>query len=331
MKELTIGQNDSKQRLDKFLKKLLVHASISHIYKLNRKWNIKINKKKKKIDYSLEIWDIVRIFISDSEYNELTKSIWKKIQNNENNILSKKCIIYEDKDILVLNKDPGVIVHPGDFKTTDLSLIEQVHDYVWENGWGHTFSPSLVHRIDKETSGIVLVAKQKQLLTQLVSDFKNHKNIKKTYFVMVIWKMSRTTWTIKKKLKRIENAQEQDKVQVSEQWQEAISHYELIQEYNYTSSSDTLCFSTLKVQIETGRMHQIRVHLASLGNPVVWDSKYGNKKINSFCKRNLWVERQMLHAWEIEIYNSLQKKHMKFTAPLKQDMKHTIKKLELWL
>lgn len=325
MKTITITSNDSEQRLDKFLKKLLPNASLWLIFKLNRKWNIKINKKKKTNDYILSVSDEVRLFVSDEDYQIFTEKVITRSEKQSGK-LHKKDIIHEDEYILVINKNPWIIVHPGDFKTTDLSLIEQVQDYVGSAWWWHTFSPSLVHRIDKETSGIILVAKQKQLLVQLVSDFKTHKNIKKTYRVLVVWKLSRESGTIKKKLLRIEWAKNENKVQVSEKWQSAVTHFKKLWEYTYSSEKEKIIISELSVEIETGRMHQIRVHLAELWNPILWDNKYGNKSLNWFFKKHFWITRQMLHASDMEIYNNTTKKKMNFHAPLKSDMKTLIEK-----
>lgn len=325
MKHITIWQNDAEQRLDKFLKKLLCNASISYIYKLNRKGNIKVNKKKKGNDYKLCLNDELKIFINDEEYKELCK---KSIKKTSTKAFDTRSIIFEDSHLLVINKAAGVIVHPGDFKSTDPSLIEQVHDYLTSQWWGYTFQPSLVHRIDKETSGIILIAKQKQLLTQLVADFKTHNNIEKKYRVLVFWKMSRQNGTIKKKLLRVENAKWENKVQVSEKGLEAVTHYKLLHEYWFTTPQKKVIISELEIVIETGRMHQIRVHLASLGTPVIADKKYGDSWLNSYVKRHYSIDRQLLHASNIKVYNSIEKKDMSFTAPLKKDMKDFTKKLE---
>ncbi len=327
MKLLSITENDAQQRLDKFLKKLLKNSSMSYIYKLIRKGNIKVNGKKKKNDYLLLLNDELKIYIHDDEYDSLTQSKKTQTRKTLKTHITKKDIIHEDTHLLVINKKPWVIVHPWDFKTQELSLIEQVHDYVWEEKWGHTFKPSLVHRIDKETSWIILIAKQKQLLTQLVSDFKNQKNISKTYTAFCLGPVSRNSWTIKKKLLRITDAKNENKVQISEKWQAAISHFRLKNSYSLKTTKETLQIHEFSITIETGRMHQIRVHMASLWNPIVGDTKYWDKKLNSFLKNNFWVERQFLHASKMSIYNSLEKKQMHFTAPLPKDMRSFISNL----
>lgn len=327
MKFFQLGPNDAQQRLDKFLKKLLKNASLSYIYKLNRKGNIKVNKKKQKNEYILEIWDELRIFVSDEEYNTLTKSKKENITKKIWSCFKQSDIIYEDNQLLVINKEAGLIVHPGDHKNKDVSLIEQVHDYYQWKDWWHTFSASLVHRIDKDTSGIILIAKDKKLLSQLVSDFKNHKNIQKKYRCFVTAKLSRKNWTIKKKILRLENVKNENKIQISPKWQEAITHFRLIKEYPFRTEKENIVVSELEVEIETGRMHQIRIHLADLWHPIVGDKTYGNKKLNSYFSRHFKTNRQLLHASSIQVYNETSKKSMLFHAPYKNDFKQFIKKL----
>ena len=123
----------------------------------------------------------------------------------------KKDIVFEDKYLLVINKNAGINVHPGDYKTKEVSLIEQVQDYLWEKLNSLTFKPSLIHRIDRDTSGILMIAKEKNILTKLVADFKNHKKVEKTYYAIVLWRLSRREGIIKKNLKRIENAKNRSK------------------------------------------------------------------------------------------------------------------------
>jgi len=329
MQKYNISKNDADQRLDKFLKKLLINASLSTIYKFNRKGKIKVitldgKKTKQDNEYKIQEGEIIHVFLSDSEIQEFSQKKEQKSSLSSQNMLQKKDITFEDEDILVINKNPGMNVHPGDHKTKEVSLIEQVEDYYKGKLNSLTFKPSLIHRIDRDTSWIIMIAKSKKTLVQLASDFKSHKKIQKTYFCVTLWKLSRREGTITKKLKRIENAKNENKVQISDTWLEAITHFKLIDEYKLKLPLGEQTISILKVTIETGRMHQIRVHLATLWNPILWDKIYGNKKLNAYFEKYFHIQRQMLHAWKIEFFHPGKKKKMKLEAKLKDDMMNFI-------
>ena len=328
MKLFKIEENDANQRLDKFLRKLFPNATRALIYKFNRKDKIKVKFewsewkfKKRDNEYKLQIWDEVKIFLRDEDFKELSQKKEESFVKKSWNIFDKSNIVFEDADLFVINKDPWINVHPGDYKTKEISLIAQVQDYLWEKLNSLTFKPSLIHRIDRDTSGVLMIAKKKDILTRLVWDFRDHTKIKKTYYALVFWKLSRNSGTIKKKLLRIEWAKNENKVQVSEKGQNAVSHYKLLKEHNLQTKEWSIIISEVEVQIETGRMHQIRVHLASLGNPIIWDKAYGDKKLNSFIERHYWLKRQALHAWKIEFFHYGRKKSMELTARIKKDLK----------
>lgn len=325
MKQYNITENDAGQRLDKFLKKLFINASRSLIYKLNRKGKIKVitlewKKTKQDNEYKLQIWESIQIFLNDTEIKELSEKQEVTSTLSENNKLSKKEIVFEDGDLLIVNKNPGLNVHPGDHKTKEVSLIEQVEDYYAGALNSLTFKPSLIHRIDRDTSGIIMIAKKKQALTKLSAEFKKKNALKKTYFAIVLGKLSRKSGTITKKLKRIENAKNENKVQVSDTGQEAISHYKLLDEYNVALPEWKQIISCVEVTIETGRMHQIRVHMAALWNPILGDKIYGNKQLNAYFSKHYNIWRQMLHAWKIEFFHPVRNKKMALQARLKEDM-----------
>jgi len=333
MKSYLITSNDSDQRLDKFLKKLLPNASLSYIYKLIRKGNIKLisldwKKIKQNKDYKLIDGEQVQIFLSDSDIQALTALTPKPSPKGRGEWLSKTDISYEDQDLLIVNKNPGCNVHPGDHKSEEVSLIDQVHDYYAGKHDSLTFKPSLIHRIDRDTSGIIMIAKSKHTLTALSDDFKKHDALKKIYFCIVLWKVSRKSGTVIKKLKRIENAKNENKVQISDSGLEAITHYKVLDEYTLKLPQWQQIISSLEVTIETGRMHQIRVHMAALWNPILWDSSYGDKQLNSYFKNHFDINRQLLHAWKIEFSHPIKKKKMSVKADLKKDMKNFINILE---
>ncbi|MDD5212860.1 MAG: RluA family pseudouridine synthase [Candidatus Gracilibacteria bacterium] len=322
MKQFTIEENDANQRLDKFLKKLFPSATRSLIYKLNRKGNIKINGKKQDNEYKLQIGEEIKIFVSDDDFIKMSAPPLNPLLDKEGKVseanrggIDKKDIVFEDVGLLVVNKNPGMNVHPGDHKTKELSLIALVQDYFSGKLDSLTFKPSLVHRIDRDTSGIIMIAKKKNVLDSMLSQLQNNK-IKKTYFTLVFGKLPAKSGTINKRLKRIEGATKEDKVQVADDGQVAITHYKVIDE----KKAGDLIISSVEVTIETGRMHQIRVHMASMGTPVVGDDKYGDKKLNSFIKRNYGLARQALHSWKTEFINPSSNKEIKLEARLKEDL-----------
>ncbi len=330
MKILKITEDDANSRLDRFLKKLFPRASRSLIYKLNRKSKIKVkwvwenSFKKRDNEYKLSSWEEVKIFLSDKDFLELSeekKEINLKIEEKFN----KKDIVYEDSYLLVVNKNPGLNVHPWDYKTKESNLIYQVRDYLWDKLDSLTFKPSLVHRLDRDTSGIVIIAKKKDILQKLVLDFKNHKKIEKVYYAIVLWKLEKSNWTINKPLKRIENAKAENKVQVSSDWKKAITHYKVLKEHKLKTKTWDIFLSELEIKIETWRMHQIRVHLSSIWNPILWDKNYSLKKLNSFFLKNFWLKRQALHSWKIKFFHYGREKELFLEARIKKDLKKFIK------
>jgi 23S rRNA-/tRNA-specific pseudouridylate synthase len=140
--------------------------------------------------------------------------------------------------------------------------------------------------------------------------------------------LSREKWTIRKKLLRIEWAKNENKVQISEKWQTAVTHYKLLKEHKLRTNEGELIISELEVKIETWRMHQIRVHLASLWNPIILDKNYGDKKLNSYFERNYWLKRQALHAWKINFFHYTREKQLELTANIKKDLSEFIKKID---
>ena len=338
MKLYKIEENDANQRLDKFLKKIFPNATRNLIYKFNRKDKIKIKKvwsewkfKKRDNDYSLQVWDEIKIFLSDEDFNTLINDslISSKLSNkNTKWEFNKADIVYEDNYLLVVNKNSWINVHPWDYKTKESSLIDIIYDYLWNKLNSLTFRPSLVHRIDRDTSWILIIAKKKEILTKLVNDLKNHNNFKKTYYAIVLWKLDKKKWVINKKLLRTEWTKKENKVRIDEEWQEAITHYKLLKEHILHCKEWVLIFSELEVQIETWRMHQIRVHLASIWNPVLWDKIYWDKKNNSFLSKKYWLNRQALHAWKVKFFHYWIDKQIELSAILKKDLVDFIEEIK---
>ncbi len=319
MQQIIISsESDSDQRIDKFLKKFLTEAPLGWIYKWLRTGKIKVNRKKVDGTYRVELEDIIDIHLTDEEISgfQKTESVEKqKDEKKKENI--KLDILYEDEGFLVVNKPASMSVHPGDHKSTEASLIEIVQDFLGKKYDSLSFKPSLVHRIDRDTSGALLIAKEKKVLDTLLSTLQSWK-IEKIYHAVVVGKPPKPRGTIDKKLKRLENAQDEAKVQVSEDGQEAITHYKTLEENIHGK------YTLLELAIETGRTHQIRVHLASIDCPILGDKAYGNKSENSFIKRSFWIERQLLHAYSLAFPHPKTGEKMMIKAPYKIDMEKFI-------
>ena len=335
MKQFTITENDANQRLDKFLKKLFPRATRGLLFKFNRKDKIKVKFdgsewkfKKRDNEYKLQVWDEIKIHLSDDDFDELSKKEEEIKKTNIHNEFDKKDIVFEDSDLLVINKNSWINVHPWDHKTTESNVIAMIQDYLWDKLNSLTFKPSLIHRIDRDTSWVLMIWKTKNMLVRLVSDLKDHEKVKKTYYAIVLGKLPKKKWTIKERLLRIENAKNENKVQISDEGQKAISHYKLIREYILQTNEWVQILSEVEIEIETGRMHQIRVHMASLWNPIIWDKSYWNKKLNSFFERNYWLTRQALHAWKIEFFHYGRDKKMSLEARIKEDLVNFINEIK---
>ena len=229
-------------------------------------------------------------------------------------------IIYEDEDIMVLNKPPGIVVHPGD-GTPDGTIVNALlfrfaKSADGETGFAERFNdksrPGIVHRLDKDTSGCLLVAKNQNVLDKLADSFKKHE-VEKSYIAIVHGTLHNKTAVIRNRIGR--HPVNRKKMAVLEEGgKEAVTHYEVLGKLEI----DKQPCSCLKVRIETGRTHQIRVHMAAIHHPVVGDELYGpRRKINA-------VSRQMLHAWKLQISHPVTSEILDFTAPLMEDMQNLI-------
>jgi RluA family pseudouridine synthase len=314
---------DAGQRLDRFVRKYLPGAPLGAIFKMLRTGKIKVNAKKKDQTYRLELWDEVSFWLSDADMEGFIQdqkwntasffSSWGTKDLPQETSKIPLSILYEDEYLMVVNKPPGINVHAGDHKTTESNIIDQVQDYL---GWKYdslTFRPALVHRIDRDTSGCLLIAKDKWALEILLRELQAH-DMEKVYYTIVVWVPTKRQDTIRARLLRIPDAKNEAKVRVDETGQSAVTHYTVLQ-----TIATHQPLSLLECRIETGRTHQIRVHMAHIGHPVLGDRAYGDPSVNSYARRDLSITRQLLHAQSLTFVHPKTRKKLTVEAPYPTD------------
>jgi len=258
MKKIIVNQNDSGKRIDAFLKKLMPEAPTSLIYKYIRTKKVKVNGKKPKEDLRLSEGDEI-LFFGDEKLIKVRefKSESYKID-----------VVFEDENILVINKPKGLACQP-DIKRKSGTLVDYVKSYLFEKGEykpneENTFAPALCNRIDFNTEGLVIAAKNYQALREMTEKIKN-KEVRKFYLCGVFGTPPRSEGVIRGQIEK-DTVQNKSKV-VKSGGVYAESHYKVLKVFDNKS--------ILEVEIKTGRSHQIRTHLSSIGCPIIGDKKYG--------------------------------------------------------
>ena len=300
MEKIIVQNNEKGVRLDSYITKKLNDLSRANIQRLIEDGNILVNSAKQKISYKLNSGDKIEITIPEP----------KKIDLKPQDI--KVEIVYEDNDIIVVNKPKGLVVHPA-VGNPDGTLVNAIMNICKDSlsGIGGEVRPGIVHRLDKDTTGLLIVAKNDKAHINLSEQIKN-REVKKIYIALVRGNIPENEATINMPIGR--STKDRKKMAVVKNGKEAVTHFKVIDRFkNYT---------LLEIKIDTGRTHQIRVHMAEIGYPVVGDMVYSNGK-NEFG-----VEGQMLHAKSLDFKHPITGKNMHLEAELPKYFKDIIDKLK---
>lgn len=321
MIKLKVTIKEENQRIDKFVRKFLNEAPLSFIYKLFRKKDVKVNGHWVKQEYIIKQDDEITIFVKDEQIEEFAKPKELKKQN------LKYQIVYEDENILIINKPRGILVH-GDDKEKRITLSNEILNYLYYKGEYNPrdnigFIPAPAHRLDRNTSGLVVFGKNLKSLQSLEDLFKDKSELDKTYKALVVGSLDKYE-EINAPLMKDSNS---GLVKVASMKDGAKSALTLVKPIKHYGKY-TLC----DVKIVTGRTHQIRVHLSYIGYPVVGDGKYGDFSTNRLFKEQYKFENQFLHAGEIsfkKINGQLEYlSGRSFIAPLPKEEEIILKKLK---
>ena len=298
---IKINEDNVGKRIDSFIPLVQKEISRSMVQKLIEQKNIKVNGKDTKHSYKLKLNDEIEITIPQA------KEIDLKAQDIPLNV------IYEDNDIIVINKPKGMVVHPAN-GNPDGTLVNAVMNLCKDSlsGIGGEIRPGIVHRLDKDTSGAIIVAKNDKAPIALSEQLKNHE-VKKTYIALVRGIIKENEATINMPIAR--SKKDRKKMDVDKDGKEAITHFKVLGRYKNK-------YTLLQINLETGRTHQIRVHLSHIGYPIIGDEVYSNGK-------NEWnVSGQCLHAWKLEFKHPITGKEISLEAEIPEYLKKIIKELE---
>ena len=285
MKSFTAGKNDAGKRLDKFIQKAIPSLPTSLMYRFIRTKHIKVNRKKAEISTKLNEGDVVEAWISDEFFAEV------KPKYDFLSAPVKLDIVYEDENILLVDKKQGVLVHPDDKEYSD-TLIGRIQHYLYDKGeydpeLENSFKPSLANRIDRGTGGIVIAAKNAEALRILCDKIK-YRELDKKYLAVI--------HGIPKKKEAIlegflEKNEDKNKVYLKSSREDG--GLTIKTGYRVLSSKNGL--SLIEVDLFTGRTHQIRAHMASIGHPLLGDGKYGKLAAD----KKLGFTRQALYSYKL--------------------------------
>ena len=299
MEKLIVDADNSNERLDAFVANQINSLSRTMVKKLIEDNNIKVNDKFQKVSYKVQENDIIELNIPEA----------KKLDIKAQDIPVE--IVYEDSDIIVVNKPKGLVVHPAN-GNWDGTLVNAIMAICKDSlsGIGGEIRPGIVHRLDKDTSGLLIIAKNDEAHLNLSNQIKD-RQVKKIYYSLVRGVIPENEATINMPIGR--STKDIKKMAVTKDGKEAITHFKVLERFSK--------YTLLEVKIDTGRTHQIRVHLSEIGYPVVGDEVYSNGK-NEFG-----IHGQLLHAKSLDFKHPITGTPLHIEAELPEEFNKVLKDL----
>jgi 23S rRNA pseudouridine955/2504/2580 synthase len=301
--EYKVSADASGQRLDKFLRKRLETLPLSHLYKLVRTKKVRVNGARAEIAQLLQPGDQVVVHVLQTAPAPAKEPV---------HVRQDFGVLYEDDHILVCDKPAGLAIHPGT-GISGATLVDEVRAYLARQGLQvpeGEFKPSPAHRLDRETSGVVVVAKTRQAMVKLTEMFTKGE-ADKTYYALAKGRFQKEKGSIDLRLaehQQTTGSKEQRGVNM----QTALTHWRKLA----GGPEATL----LELTIETGRTHQIRRHLDAIGHPVVGDTKYGDFPFNRLAQRQWGLKRMFLHSARLSLSHPITKKRLALVSPLPSEL-----------
>lgn len=304
--EFAVPEGDAGQRLDRYLRRVLPEVPLSRIFRLLRKGAVRVNGRKAKGESRLEAEDKISVEVGSEELRQAPPE-----RAAGGGFRGRVGVVFEDDDLLVLDKPAGMAVHPGTGTPPGTTLIERVWQELGASD--SVFQPALAHRLDRGTSGVVVVAKTRKALLDVQRQIQA-KDTPKEYLALVEGVPSKASGSIKEKLARVDSRDRGAKsivVRADEAGQESETRWKIRRKF--------AGYTLLDVQILSGRLHQIRAHMASIGHPIAGDDRYGTAKFQG-------LKRPFLHAARLGL--RLYGRQVFFEAPLPKDLEAVVDKLE---
>ncbi|HSN14812.1 MAG TPA: RluA family pseudouridine synthase [Anaeromyxobacteraceae bacterium] len=319
MIELQVSPDAAGQRLDKYVRKALKDVPLSHVYKLLRTRQVRVNGARGKAEQLLVAGD--KVVIRGDPGKLLAPEPKGDEGGGHGGVRVTFRVLHEDEDLLAVDKPAGLAAHPGTgIEGATLVEMARAHLKVPANVPAQEFKPSPAHRLDRETSGVILVAKNRKAMVRLTEIFTSGEGVSKSYLALAKGKMPRDAGTIDLPLSEHEQSGK-SKAQRGVNFQEALTRWKVLASMKEAS--------LLQVAIETGRTHQIRRHLEAVGHPVAGDKRYGDFPFNRAARTRWGLKRMFLHAWKLSLPHPTTGGRLSLTAPLPAELVEVLRRLNL--